>query len=93
MERAFGLSLMGHSRDLCKAVNHLVRTSDRILSKVSPRLRSMVLVMSLSSLETDRADFEKYIMLRTLFRSDIDTSKGKRLIFIGDVHGSFDPLE
>ena len=53
----------------------------------------MVLVMSLSSLETDRVDFEKYIMLRTLFRSDIDTSKGKRLIFIGDVHGSFDPLE
>ena len=36
-------------------------------------------------------DFEKYTTLRTL---PGNLSKlGKRLIFIGDVHGSYDPLQ
>lgn len=43
--------------------------------------------------KTDEVDFEKYIMLRTLSHSDIETGKGRRLIFIGDVHGSYDPLQ
>jgi hypothetical protein len=39
------------------------------------------------------SDFEKYIMLRTVESSDYKLSKGHRLIFIGDVHGSYDPLQ
>ncbi|WWD20006.1 hypothetical protein CI109_104479 [Kwoniella shandongensis] len=39
-------------------------------------------------------DFEQYKTLRTLPATAVDvTSEGKRVIFIGDVHGSFDPLE
>ncbi|WRT64939.1 uncharacterized protein IL334_001879 [Kwoniella shivajii] len=38
-------------------------------------------------------DFDHYKMLRTLPSENIDiTSKGKRLIFIGDIHGSYDPF-
>jgi len=38
-------------------------------------------------------DFEKYTMLRTLTPSVLNASDmSNRIIFIGDVHGSFDPL-
>jgi hypothetical protein len=32
-------------------------------------------------------------MLRTVKSADYDLSKNHRLIFVGDIHGSFDPLE
>jgi hypothetical protein len=42
---------------------------------------------------TRSADFEQYTMFSTLPDKSVDIkSKGKRVIFIGDVHGSFDPL-
>lgn len=63
------------------------RMRDRIRSKVSAGCVCLARIMA------DPPDFEKYIMLRTLSHTDIDTSGDKRLIFIGDVHGSFDPLE
>jgi hypothetical protein len=39
------------------------------------------------------ADFDKYIMMRTVHSADYKLSKNHRLIFIGDIHGSYDPLE
>lgn len=39
------------------------------------------------------ADFDKYVMLRTIQPTDYKLSKNHRLIFIGDIHGSYDPLE
>ncbi|KAK4689391.1 bis(5'-nucleosyl)-tetraphosphatase (symmetrical), partial [Tremellales sp. Uapishka_1] len=40
-----------------------------------------------------KPDFEKYIMLHTLPDKAVDlTTPGKRIVFIGDVHGSLDPL-
>jgi hypothetical protein len=38
-------------------------------------------------------DFDKYIMLRSVPESEYKLSKGHRLIFIGDVHGSYEPLQ
>lgn len=38
-------------------------------------------------------DFEKYTLLNTISSTQIDLSEGKRLIFIGDIHGSLAPLE
>lgn len=46
-----------------------------------------------SDLRADRTDFERYTILRTLPPASVDTSNGKRLIFIGDVHGSYAPLK
>lgn len=39
------------------------------------------------------ADFDRYQMMRTLLPQDIDiTTPGKRVIFVGDIHGSFSPF-
>ncbi|WVQ79512.1 hypothetical protein IAT38_001611 [Cryptococcus sp. DSM 104549] len=40
-----------------------------------------------------KIDFERYSMLRTIPEEDLDFSSGHRVIFIGDVHGSYDPLD
>lgn len=38
-------------------------------------------------------DFDQYIMLHTIPANMVEISgHGRRVIFIGDVHGSYDPL-
>ncbi|ORX39259.1 Metallo-dependent phosphatase-like protein [Kockovaella imperatae] len=44
--------------------------------------------------KTAKIDFEQYKMILSLKAKDLDiTTPGKRLVFIGDIHGSFDPLQ
>lgn len=38
-------------------------------------------------------DYDQYIKMRTITDDQADISDGKRMIFIGDIHGSFDPLQ
>jgi hypothetical protein len=47
----------------------------------------------LRQLTLELVEFEQYTFLRTIPAASVDIgSKGKRLIFIGDVHGSYEPL-
>ena len=38
-----------------------------------------------------KTDFERYVGVRTLAGDEVDVTK-RRLIFVGDVHGSYGPL-
>jgi hypothetical protein len=48
----------------------------------------------MGALTSNLLDFDKYTMMLSLSEEDADTmTPGKKVIFVGDIHGSFDPLQ
>lgn len=43
--------------------------------------------------DDEDTDFERYVKLRSLSKDQVDLGTGKRMIFVGDIHGSYDPLQ
>lgn len=42
---------------------------------------------------TKASDFDQFTMVKFVDPKDLDLSPGHRMIFVGDIHGSYDPLQ
>ncbi|KIR56490.1 phosphoric monoester hydrolase [Cryptococcus gattii Ru294] len=46
-----------------------------------------------NSSTSPKIDFDQFTMIKSVDPKDLDLSPGHRMIFVGDIHGSYDPLQ